>query len=170
MSEDQYAGIGNKFKDVAPTAMLRADILTPSFLDAVGNIRGKACLDLACGDGYYTRLLREEGAERVVGVDISPTMIELAEAEEVKDPQGIKYLTSDITALPDLGEFDTVTAVFLLHYASSKEELLKMAQAIARSTAGGGKFVTVNTNPDFPIREDTDVQLYSHWSRASQRG
>lgn len=154
MSEDRYSEIGERFRDVAPKAMLRADILTPSFLDVVGNVRGKACLDLACGDGYYTRLLQDAGAARTVGVDISSKMITLANQEKSASGRDIEYLVGDVTSMPDLGRFDVVTAVFLLHYAKTKEELLSMCQGIAKSTAAGGKFVTVNTNPDFPIRKD----------------
>ena len=44
----------------------------------LGNIRGKSVLDLACGDGHYTRLVKAKGAATVVGVDISPAMIDAA--------------------------------------------------------------------------------------------
>ena len=43
-----------------------------------GPLRGESTLDLACGEGYYSRLLKTWGAGTVVGVDLSPTMIELA--------------------------------------------------------------------------------------------
>lgn len=154
MTQDQYSSIGKKFKEVAPKAMLRADLLTPAFISAVGDIKGKTCLDLACGDGYYTRLLMDLGARRVVGVDISQKMIDLAKAEEHKPHQGIEYLTGNVADMPPLGEFDLVSAVFLLHYASSKEELLKICQSAAKSTKPKGKFVTINTNPAYPLRED----------------
>jgi toxoflavin synthase len=41
-------------------------------------------LDLACGEGFYTRLLRQTGAGRVVGVDLSAGMIALARQEEAR--------------------------------------------------------------------------------------
>jgi len=152
--DDQYATIGEQFQQTAPRALLRESLLTPAFMETVGNVAGKSCLDLACGDGYYTRMLREAGAARLVGVDISQKMIDLAKAEEAKSPHGIEYLTSDVTELPDLGEFDVVTAVFLLHYASSKAELEAMCNAIAQHTAKVGRFITVNTNPEHPVRKD----------------
>jgi ubiquinone/menaquinone biosynthesis C-methylase UbiE len=39
-------------------------------------------LDLACGEGFYTRRIKQRDAARVVGVDVSQPMIELARAEE----------------------------------------------------------------------------------------
>lgn len=38
---------------------------------ASSNIEGKKVLDLACGDGYYSRYAKDIGANTVVGVDIS---------------------------------------------------------------------------------------------------
>ena len=49
-----------------------------SFFQMLGDVRGRTVLDLACGEGFYSRQLRLRGARRVVGVDISPAMIELA--------------------------------------------------------------------------------------------
>ena len=44
-----------------------------SLLELIGDLAGKDVLDLACGEGYYTRLLKRNGAARVVGVD--PAMV-----------------------------------------------------------------------------------------------
>lgn len=70
--------------------------------------------DLACGDGFLTRLLVRKGAA-ATGVDISSKMcvvlacfraqqdflplirIELAEAEEKFNPIGAKYLCKDVS-------------------------------------------------------------------------
>ena len=151
---DQYNPIGETFQAIAPKLLLRESLLTPAFIAEVGDVSGLSCLDLACGDGYYTRMLKHAGAARVVGADISDKMISLAEAKEQKDHDGIEYIASDVTDLAGRGEFDLVTAVFLLHYAKTKEELSAMCRAIAASTSPNGRFITINTNPEFPIRED----------------
>lgn len=36
-------------------------------LSQIGGVDGKAVLDIACGTGHYTRLLRQQGATRVGG-------------------------------------------------------------------------------------------------------
>ena len=51
----------------------------------LGSVRGLAVLDVACGDGYYTRVMRCQGAFRVMGLDSSPTMITYARREEERD-------------------------------------------------------------------------------------
>jgi toxoflavin synthase len=48
----------------------------------VGALGSKRVLDLACGFGFYTRLLKQQGAVQVLGVDISPEMLRLGRAQE----------------------------------------------------------------------------------------
>lgn len=43
---------------------------------AIGTLNGARCVDLACGDGHYSRLLLSWGANEVIGVDISEKMLE----------------------------------------------------------------------------------------------
>src|SRR3954451_15223933 len=73
----------------------RTAIESFTLMDLVGDLAGKSVVDLACGEGFYTRLLRRGGAERVVGIDLSGEMIALARAEEAEHPSGIDYLVQD---------------------------------------------------------------------------
>ena len=41
-------------------------------------------LDVACGEGFYTRMIRERGAARVTGIDLSQGMIDLARKQEAQ--------------------------------------------------------------------------------------
>ena len=77
----QYDHIGSKYDEYAQTATLkRAECY--SFFRLVGALEGKRVLDLACGFGFYTKLLKQRGAAQVIGVDISPEMVRLARAKE----------------------------------------------------------------------------------------
>jgi SAM-dependent methyltransferase len=120
-----------------------------SFFAMLGEVRGQTVLDLACGEGFYSRQLRERGARRVLGVDISPAMIELARAQE-NGYRRIEYRVGDATDLPELGLFDVVCAAYLLHYARDAGELTRMCHGIARQLTPGGRFVALNENPDQP--------------------
>ena len=95
----------------------------------VGELAGQRVLDLACGFGFYTRQLKQRGAAQVVGVDISPEMVRLACAKEQEDPTGVEYRVGDSIHLPVLGRFDLVTAVYLLNYAESKDQMLGMCRS-----------------------------------------
>src|SRR5215475_1430956 len=115
----QYDHIGSKYDEYARTATLkRAESYT--FFRMVGPLEGTGVLDLACGFGFYTRLLKQRGSAQVLGVDISPEMIRLAREHEQAEPLGITYQVGDAVSLPRLGAFDVVTAVYLLNYAASK--------------------------------------------------
>jgi hypothetical protein len=49
----------------------RGHIEAFTFLGILGDLTGKAAVDLACGEGHYTRILPSLGAAKVVGVDRS---------------------------------------------------------------------------------------------------
>ncbi len=120
------------------------DIYT--YFNLLGDLAGKSILDLACGEGFYTRKLKQKGATRVVGVDISSKMIELARQEEAREPLGIKYIVGDVCELGKFGSFDLVVASYLLNDAQTKEQLLLMCQSIYANLKPDGRFVTINAN------------------------
>ncbi len=135
---------------------LNVDVHT--YFNLLGDLAGKSILDLGCGEGFYTRKFKQKGAASVIGVDISPKMIELARQEEAKEPLGIEYIVGDVMELGKIGSFDLVVASYLLNHAQTQEELLKMCQTIYANLKPGGRFVGINDNvqqsPDsYPICE-----------------
>ncbi len=147
----EYDKIAEKYSKKDEDRRAKKYSLTPTFFKLLGNLKGKTVLDLACGSGYFTRLIKEKGASEVIGVDISEQMIKLAEQKEKHNPLGIKYLIYDVLKLPKLGEFDIVVGSLLLHYSKTKEEIKKMCENIYKNLKPGGKFVALNNNPDNPI-------------------
>ncbi|MDB5338603.1 MAG: hypothetical protein JWN70_4222, partial [Planctomycetaceae bacterium] len=125
----------------------RTHIEAYSLLQLVGNPAGMSVLDVACGEGFYTRLLRQQGAAKVTGVDLSQGMIDLARRQESLHQQGIDYLVGDAKHLELPAQYDLVVAAYLLNYAQDRQELAAMAHGIARCLKPGGRFVTVNSNP-----------------------
>lgn len=123
-----------------------------SLLELIGEIDGLTVLDVACGEGFYTRILRQRGAASVTGVDLSQGMIDLARQQEAIHQLGISYVVGDARDLPTSDKFDLVAAAYLLNYARNRQELQAMCDGVARSLRPGGKFITVNSNPalDFP--------------------
>lgn len=113
----------------------------PNHLEMLGDVRGRDVLDLACGEGFYTRLIRQAGAARVVGLDVSPEMIALAQKQEQESTLGIQYFAAAAESVPDLGTFDLVSAAYLLNCAADTTVLRGMTHAIARSLVPGGRLV-----------------------------
>lgn len=118
-----------------------------SLLKLVGDVSGKAVLDLACGEGHYTRLLKALDPSRILGADISAEMIELAEERERADPLGIEYRIADALRLRLPERFDVIVAAYLLNYARTAEELLSICRSVSRHLEPDGRFVAVNDNP-----------------------
>jgi toxoflavin synthase len=143
---DPFAEQYRRSKD----APFRQHVEQYTLRELTGALRGESALDLACGEGFYSRLLRGWGAGAVVGVDLSPNMIELARRQEAARPLGIRYHVQDVRAL-DLGRrFDLVFAAFLFNHANNFDELLQMARAVVRHLAPDGRLVAVISRGDQP--------------------
>lgn len=92
----------------------------------LGDLTGCSVLDLGCGDGMSTRRIKGWGAASIVGVDISEEMIKLARDTDDEKRVGNAYHVADVATMGRIGEFDRVTASYLLHYARNREQLLQM--------------------------------------------
>lgn len=129
----------------------RSAIESFTLMELIGPLADEAVVDLACGEGFYTRRLRRHGAGRVVGVDLSHEMIALARAEEEAHPSGIEYLVHDAKSLSLAPEFDLAVAAYLLNYARDRDDLGAMCRGIAGCLKPGGRFVTANSNPALDV-------------------
>ena len=148
----QYDAIAEVYQDSKQLPFRKA-IERHTLFEALGDIRGLTVLDLACGGGFYTRLLKRAGAGRVTGVDVSAEMIRLARREEERQPLGCAYACRDVADLePDLGSADLVVAMYLLHYAGSREKLLRFLRVCHRALRPGGRLVGFNDNVMRPPR------------------
>lgn len=148
----QYDSIGASYEQFKIQAKLPI-VEKFTFFKILGDIQGKAILDLACGSGFYSRLLKEQGAAKVIGVDISEEMVNIARQKEQKNPMGNEYRVFDIAEMPSIGTFELATAVYLLNYAQNKEILVQMLRNIRNNLADKGRFVAITTNPDFSINK-----------------
>ncbi|MEL7022720.1 MAG: methyltransferase domain-containing protein [Pseudomonadota bacterium] len=87
----------------------------PAMRSCIGSVDGLAVLDAGCGPGFLTRDLVAGGARRVVGFDISPTMIEIARERVGNDAE---FMIADLAKPLDLpGDvFDLVVSSLAIDY------------------------------------------------------
>ncbi len=72
-------------------------------------------LDVGCGDGRLTRLVRDaRGDVDAVGIDLSPPMLAAARERLGDDAELIEHNLAD--PLPDVGTFDLVVSGFAIHH------------------------------------------------------
>ncbi len=163
-----YNQISQQYKQ-AKQQPWRWAVETYSLMKLVGDLQGKSVVDVACGEGYFTRLLRQAGAASVLGLDISEAMIELARAEEASAPLGIEYAVEDARAEQPLRQLDLAVAAWLLVYAHDCAELAEMCRGLARLLRPGGRFVTYTTNPDVYFFRQADYRKYGFEMRLADR-
>ena len=115
-------------------------------------IKHARVLDLACGSGFYSYHLLKWGASKVVGVDISPAMIEEARAAGSQVPSNsttIEFRIGDCSkpVRYDGGPFDVVFGAWLLNYAPSGKDMVDMFHNVSLNLKDGGHFVAVMPPP-----------------------
>ena len=121
---------------------VRTGMLDTWMLEGLGDVRGKRVLDIGCGEGRFSRLLVELGAE-VTGLDLTEPLVERARSLAVG---GDSYVVGDAETLDGLadGSFDLavsyIVLVDLLDYRASIE-------AAYRVLRPGGRFVVCNVHP-----------------------
>lgn len=173
--QGQYDEAASQFEEgMARMALYHRHCQDPVIFQAIGDVRGRSLLDVACGNGFYTRRFRREsGAEPVMGVDLSPMLIHQAEAEEDRDPLGITYEVGDATTLDLDRRFDVITAIHLLHYLQDEAEIEAALRTIHALLEPDGRFVTMIANPEFDLSvhdpEDSRTKFGYYFSEAEAR-
>jgi SAM-dependent methyltransferase len=152
----QYDAIGTRYNSMNNLPAIHPE--RPSAIAALGDISGKRALDLACGIGRYSRLLIELGAVSVVGVDVSPVMIEGAR-EASKGDSRFEFRVADCSKPLQAwdekdGPFDVIFAGYLLNYASGEEEMLASWRNIHANLKPGGRFVAITINVMMSMEND----------------
>ena len=101
------------------------------------DMHGLRLLDAGCGTGALSLEAAKRGAQ-VVAIDLSPTLVELAEQRMGLDhpslSKSIEFRSGDMLD-PELGEFDHVVAMdSLIHYGAS--DIRKALAALSMRTRG----------------------------------
>ncbi|MBN1253551.1 MAG: class I SAM-dependent methyltransferase [Bacteroidales bacterium] len=108
------------FNLIAPIYSSLDSYVKKGYKRAINNIqeeidlKGKSVLDIGSGPGAWAALFKENGAEKVHGVDFAKNMVN--KAKKRYSPQ-ISFSVGDAGNLTDFEDnsFDIVTASFLLH-------------------------------------------------------
>lgn len=112
-------------------------------MDKAGDIKGKTCLDIGTGTGEIAFHVARTGGEgtNVIGVDITPAMLELAKRKEAELdlPVKIDWRVGDALALdfPD-DSVDLVTSGYMLRNVTN---ILQAVSEMHRVLRPGGKVI-----------------------------
>lgn len=115
----------------------------PALFSMMPNLEGKRILDLGCGFGEHCRQFVQLGAEKVVGIDISKKMLEVARAEN-ENPK-ITYLNMPMEEIGQLSDtFDVVVSSLAFHYVEDFGGVIKNVYELL---VPGGIFLFSQENP-----------------------
>lgn len=115
----------------------------PALTSLMPNLQGKKVLDLGCGFGEHCKAFVTLGAEKVVGIDISSKMLEIA--KQNNSHQKITYINMSIEDIALLNEtFDVVVSSLALHYV---ENFSNVACNVYNLLNKGGVFVFSQEHP-----------------------
>lgn len=122
----------------------------PAMYGKLPNLKGKTVLCLGCGSGEETEYLRLQGAKRVVGIDISEKLIEIAKSSY----SAVEFYVMDVEKLDFPKEsFDFVFSSLTMHYL---ENWTKALLGIYKILIKSGLFLFSITSPFFSAMEKVD--------------
>lgn len=126
------------------------DLILPNLMRLLDLKKGERVLDLACGQGFFSREFLKTGAE-VFGVDLSKSLIEIAKE---RSPKEIQYTVSSASDLKFMGD-RTIDAVALVLAIQNINNPAEVFAEIFRVLKIGGRFVVVINHPAFRIPKKT---------------
>ncbi len=141
--------------------ILHSNLCREVVYSLTGDIRDTDVVDIGCGAGHMSRLLKENGAARVRGIDIDAGVVDIAIALERERPMGIDYKVGTALALPYEDEsFDLALSVLVFGHFSGEgmESAVRETYRVLRSE---GRAVVAVPHPLFYVlaRESELVQF-----------
>lgn len=142
------------------------ELILPNLVRLIDIKKGEMVLDLACGQGFFSRELFKLGA-KVIGVDISKELIGLAEkidkepsfakAMAGKDSNKIEYKVSPADELGFIEEksIDKIVIVLAIQNIENVSGVFKECQRVLKPS---GKLFLVLNHPAFRIPKQSSWQ------------
>lgn len=105
------------------------------------DLENKSVLDAGCGTGYFCVLAQKKGAEKIVGVDFSPAMLDIAKAN---CPVG-DFFCSDISTFKLSSQhYDVIICALVLGHI---EHDLPVLTNLANMLRGNGELILTDFHP-----------------------
>lgn len=124
-------------------------VILPNLLRLVESEKSDRILDLACGQGFFTRSLAKTGAH-VEGIDIAPELIAIAKTESPLIPYHIGSATN-LSMLKELS-FNKAVISLAIQNIEKTEAVLK---EVERVLVDGGALHIVMNHPAFRIPKES---------------
>jgi len=101
-----------------------------------GDVAGKTVCDIGCGSGRFVTALAKHGAEQVTGLDVAPTMLQLA--RNLVEQDGVSdrcdFVHGDILDFKTDRKFDLTIAIGLWDYIQHPLDRLRVIRNFTTGT------------------------------------
>ncbi|MEK7148702.1 MAG: class I SAM-dependent methyltransferase [Patescibacteria group bacterium] len=124
----------------------QARVILPNILRAMAIKKNERILDLACGQGFFTRAFFQEGAS-TTGVDLGKQLILIAKKHSPKEIQYFAQSAEDLSIFQD-GSFEKIAIVLSIQNIEAPHKVFKEC---ARVLVPGGKMFIVLNHPAFRV-------------------
>ncbi len=106
-----------------------------------------AALDVCCGTGAGMSLVRRFCRHRVVGIDFSAGMLEVARQHTADAPgtAPLEFVRGNVLAMPFNGEFDLAVSFGAFGHILPRDEP-RFVDEVGRALRPGGRFVFITTD------------------------
>lgn len=113
----------------------------PAMYRELPKLKGKSVLCIGCGAGEECEHIKSTGAKKVVGIDISKSLIEIAKKNYPK----LEFFVMDMEKLNlEDNSFDFVYSSLVMHYIKDWKRVLKEVKRVLKK---GGIFLFSTHNP-----------------------
>lgn len=146
--ETSWGGVANWYHDtVEEKGSYQRDLILPNLLRLLDIKKGETVLDLACGEGFFSRRFNRLGA-KVVASDISKELIAIARKD--KDADGVQFEVAPADQIPFVADASVDKAVIVLALQNIENVPAVFAE-VARVLRPTGKLFFVLNHPAFRI-------------------
>ena len=128
-------------------------------------------IDVGGGSSVLAGRLLTDGAQVVAVLDISEIALEKAKERIGEGCDRIRWIVSDVTSMPDIGQFDIWHDRAVFHFLTRPEDRKNYLALVERTLLVGGHLIVSTFSPDGPERcSGLPVERYNAKKLADEFG
>jgi ubiquinone/menaquinone biosynthesis C-methylase UbiE len=123
---------------------LRINMMNEIMEKEIGNLKGKIVLEAGCGDGFFIPNLLKKKPKKVIGIDISKYLVEIAKREIISE--NVEFYQMDLTKKLNFRNnfFDVIVSYNVLQEIKDISTPLREMKRVLKK---GGKLIISITHP-----------------------
>lgn len=143
-----------------------SNIEWPCIKNMMPDLTGKSILDIGCGTGIFTFLFEQYNPQKIVGIDLSNSMLEIARNKAVDRGSKAQFILGDASNINDVinEKFDFIFSSTTTHYIKNLQPFFK---GIADNLADNGICILSIIHPiysaTYPVSQGNTFPKDDDW-------